>query len=82
MGFVMVALCTGTSWAQGEATGFGHFHSSSSQDKRWSTGGMVGTEILKEQKKEKCSLWKVACETSMQSGEEQRQIRKMKTKIN
>lgn len=28
--------------------------------------------LLTQQKKEKCLLWKVACETSMQPGEKQR----------
>lgn len=53
MGLVTVAVCTGTSWVQGEAlqTGFRTFPQSSSQDKRWGSRE-VGTEILEEQKKE------------------------------
>lgn len=35
-------------------------------------GRQVGAGIFTQQKKEKCLLWKVACETSMQPGEKQR----------
>lgn len=65
MGFVTVVLCKGTSWAQGEATGFGHFHRAAHKTRVGALGGRCAHEYLKNRKKSNAyfgkSLVRLAC---------------------
>lgn len=66
MGLVTVAVCTGTSWVQGEAlqTGFGHFHRAAHKT-RGGAEGRWAQRYLKNRKKSNAyfgkSLVRLAC---------------------
>lgn len=81
MGFVTVALCTGASWAQGEATGFGHFHRAAHKTRGGALGKGGHRNIQKNRKKSNAYFGKSLVRLACNQEKNKEKSEKMKTKM-